>query len=76
MSTRALATSVKISENVQKNLGESNHPIGRTRLIQMMQPLYLGADGMTYTTVTTCNGTTVPRWYALVMSILDTHTGP
>ena len=46
--TRALATSVNVSEKAQKNLGESNHPIGRNRSMQMMIPLSSGTEGTTY----------------------------
>ena len=42
----------------------------------MMQPLYPGADGMTYENVPTCDSVTVPRWYASVMFSLDTQTRP
>ena len=44
--TRVFATSFNVSDNVQKNLGESTHPIGSTRSIQMMMQSSLAADGM------------------------------
>ena len=34
MRTMAFATSVRVSENAQKNLDESTLPIGRTRLMK------------------------------------------
>ena len=72
MSTRAFATSVSVYENVQKNLGESTHLIGRTRLMQIIAPSYPGADGMTYKNAPTYTGLTVPRWYASVTSSFRT----
>ena len=63
-------------QNAQTNLGESIHSIGRTRSMRKMQPSSPGADEMTYANAPTCNGVTVPRWYASVTSRLDTWTGP
>ena len=48
MSTRVLETYFSVSKNVQKNLGESTHPIVSTRSIYIMQPSSPGADGMVY----------------------------
>ena len=76
MFTRAFSTSISVSENAQKNLGESTQLIDRTRLMQTMQHLYPGADGMTYKNAPTYNGLIVLRWYKSVMSKLDTRTGP
>ena len=74
-SIRAFATSISINENVQKNLGDSTHIIGRTRFMQMMHTLFSGANELTYANVPTCDGVTVPRWYAYGTSSLDTQTG-
>ena len=70
------STAVSVSENAQKNLGESTHPIVRTRLIQTMHPSYPGNDRAAYSNSLTCNGVTVPRWYASMTSRLDTRTVP
>ena len=67
--------SVSVSKYAQKNLGETTHPIGRTRLMHMTRPLSPGADGMTYTNAPTYDGLTVPRWFVSVNSNLDTWTG-
>ena len=75
-STRALATSVSVSENAQKNLGESTHPIGSTRSMHINMPSSPDADGMTYANAPTCAGLTVPQWYASVTSSFYTLTGP
>ena len=45
--TRELATSVAIYENAQKNLGESTHPIGSTKSMQIIIYSYSVYDGMT-----------------------------
>ena len=45
--TNAFATSVTISEIYQKYFGESTHPIGSTRLMQIMTQLSLAATGAT-----------------------------
>ena len=76
MSTRAFVTSIRVSKNAQKNLGDSTHLIGKTRSMQMMRPSYPGADGITYANVPICADLTVPRWYVYVTSGLDTRTGP
>ena len=46
MSTKVFATSVSVSQNVQKKTGESTHSISSTRLMQMVMQLLLAADGM------------------------------
>ena len=76
MSTRALVTSARVSQNAQKNLGESTHPIDRNRSMQIILLLSPGANGMMYANAPTCAGLTVPRWYASVTSSFDTWTGP
>ena len=47
MCTRAFVTSISVSENAQKNLGESTHPIGSTISMHMMRQLPSTYDGMT-----------------------------
>ena len=56
VSTRALAVSVNVSKKAQKNLGESTHPISRTRSIQMIISLLSGTDGMTCVKAPTWDG--------------------
>ena len=68
MSTRAFTASFSISKKAQKNLVESNTPIGRTRLMQMMTPSSSGAYGMMYENVPTWDIQRVPRQYASLMS--------
>ena len=67
---------LSVSQNEQKQLGEFMHPIGSTRLMQIMQPSSSGADGIMYINAPTCDILTVPRWYASVMSKFDTRTRP
>ena len=74
MSTRALATPVSVSENVQKNLGESTHPIGRIRSTQMIFLSSPGANEMAHENMPTCAVLTVPWWYASMTSSLETQT--
>ena len=62
VSTRAFETSVKVSKKGQKNLSESNHPIGRTRSAQIMMQSLSGVDGTTYADVPTWDGCRVPWW--------------
>ena len=76
MFTRAFATSISVSDKQQKNLGESNHPIGRTILMQMMTSLSSGAYGITYAKAPTWNSQRVPRWYASETSNFETRAGP
>ena len=40
--------------------------------MQIILPLFPGADGMTYTNAPTWAGVTVPRWYASVTSHVST----
>ena len=47
MFTSVFATSVIVSENVQKYLGDSTYPIGSTILMQMMMQFSWSADVMT-----------------------------
>ena len=53
--TRALVTSVSVSGNLQKQLGESTHPIGRTSFMHIILPSSPGADGITYANAPTCD---------------------
>ena len=76
VSTRALAKSVNVSENASKILGESTHPIGSTRLINMMMPSSPRDNGMIYANAPTWEGRRVTLWYASVTSIFETRTGP
>ena len=48
MYTRAFVKSAKVSEKSQNNLGESTHPIGRTRLMKIMMQLSSEANRSTY----------------------------
>ena len=48
VSTRTLATSVSVSGKVQKNLGDSTHPIGKTRSMHIIAPSSYGAYETTY----------------------------
>ena len=68
VSTRALATSVNVSKNGHKNLGESTHPIVRTRSMQMVMTLSYEADGTTYVKSPTWDGQRVLWWYASAKS--------
>ena len=61
---------------MQKNFSESIHHISRTRLMQMMQPLYPVINGTMYANVPTYNGVTVLWWYALVTYSLNTWSEP
>ena len=45
--TKAFAMSVSVSENAQKYLGESTHPINRTRSMQIIMQSSSDATGMT-----------------------------
>ena len=45
--TKAFATSVSVSDHVQKYLGESTHPIGSTRLMQIITQSSLDTASMT-----------------------------
>ena len=40
--TKAFTTFISVSENAQKYLGESIHPIGSTRLMQIITQFFLG----------------------------------
>ena len=58
-----------------KNLGESTHPIGRTRLMETMSTSSSGSDETTYVKSPTWDIRRVPRWYASMTSSFETRTG-
>ena len=61
VSTRALETSISVSENLQKNLGGTNYQIGRIRRMQEIQPSSPGTDGMIYVNSPTWDSWRVSR---------------
>ena len=75
VSTRALATSVHVSKNGHNNLGDSTHPIGRTRSMQMVMPLSYEADGTTYLKAPSWDGKRVMRLYESAKTSFETWTG-
>ena len=71
VSTRTFATSFNISDKAQKKLGESNHPIGRTRLMQIMMQSSYGNDETRYVNAPTWDNQRGPWWQAFMTSILN-----
>ena len=60
--TKAFATSVSVSDNAQKYLGESTYTIGSMRLMQIITQSSLVADGTTHVKAPTLAGWRVPHW--------------
>ena len=74
--TREFATYISTSKKVHKKFGESTHITRKTRSMQIATPSSSGADGTIDIKPPTYDGRRVPRWYASMMSSLDTCTGP